>query len=64
MGAELPRGLQGPWLGPEVQVPCYSKSLPYLSRLTLPPPSLVSSVLQAKLNGQQGTQPSLSPQGS
>lgn len=40
------------------------KTLPYLSRLTLPPPSQDSSVLQVKLNGQQGMQPSLSPQGS
>lgn len=40
------------------------KTLPYLSRLTLPPPSLDNSVLQVKLNGQQGIQPSLSPQGS
>lgn len=64
MGAELPRDLQGPWLDSKGHVPCYSKSLPYLSRLTLPPPSLASSVLQAEVNGQQGMQPCLNPQGS
>lgn len=51
-------------MDPEGHVPCYSKSLPYLSRLTLPPPSLASSVLQAEVKGQQGMQPRLGPQGS